>query len=185
MSKLKEFLNKKPLKKNEDCSSKDSVKKILEDLEDKDSTPEVEQKEKKVSKDSSLNKAEGAPNTWFHHDHPTHGKIEVSAHVPKHIMPGPDAHKHVKIHGVGAPGDVHISHEEAGITPEEHENIQKEAYKHGHGNHMNKSQKNEYTANEIVLQALKNVASKQEEMKKSENTFKSNKLKEFLAKRGK
>jgi hypothetical protein len=89
----------------------------------------------------NLTKADGsnsnkAPNTWFHYDHPEHGKIEVAAHVPANASKGG-----VKIHSVGAPNDVHIHPDEAGITATDHElNMKVMARKLGPGQHMKKSE---------------------------------------------
>jgi hypothetical protein len=96
-----------------------------------------------IRKSEELAKANEAPNTWFHYDHPEHGKIEVSAHVPeadesgrqgiKFIPPSKD----VKIHGVGAPGDVHIDPiHDAGMSPQHMKAMKLMASKLGPGQHM-------------------------------------------------
>jgi len=101
-----------------------------------------------------------APNTWFHYDHPEHGKIEVSAHVPKKAK---DSGK-VKIHGVGALNDLHISPSEAGIDNSHGEAMKTKAHKLGAGNHMEKPMKK--SEREVAIAILDKV----KELYKSNNS---------------
>ena len=90
----------------------------------------------------NLTKADGsnpnkAPNTWFHHDHPEHGKIEVSAHVADG-----------KVHnmGVGALNDAHVHPEhDAGMSQKSIKDMADKALKLGPGQHMKKSEEFEET----------------------------------------
>jgi len=139
---------------------------VVNDIQDPNSEPAVSRDELPAQEQSVLNKGSNmTPNTWFHFDHPEHGKIEVAAHHD-----GKKAH----IHSVGAPNDVHVHpKDDAGMSDEHINAMAAHAQKLGPGNHMKKMQKSEWTAEEIVVQALKNVQAKQdlkkaEEMKREE-----------------
>jgi hypothetical protein len=174
------------LNKTKDKKSRDQE---IEGAKQPDHAPVAENQPKKTVadlirekevKDKPMAKADGsnkAPNTWFHYNHPAHGKIEVSAHVPDKI----NGSNSIKIHGVGAPGDLHISPDEAGIDKKHLAHMTLLAAAHGQGDHMKKSEENkedlmnkhEYTAEEIIQKALENVKAKQdlkkaEEMKREE-----------------
>jgi hypothetical protein len=186
---------------------------VVNDLQDPNSEPNIPKDDVPAQAQSNLIKGkEGMKaNTWFHYDHPEHGKIEVSAHHD-----GKQAH----ILGVGAPGDTHVHPKnDAGMSDEHLGAMSAHAAKLGPGQHMKKSEhqphpgpsksehqklydaktqseseaklktpegdaerkrqnserlkKSEWTAHEIVFQALKNVQAKQglakaEEMKRDE-----------------
>lgn len=134
---------------------------VVADIQDPDSKADISQDEMPVQEQSVLNKGKDmAPNTWFHYDHPEHGKIEVAAHVHE---------GGAKIHSVGAPNDAHISPQEAGLDDQHMKAMSAHAAKLGPGQHMKKEEmkKTEWTAEDIVLQALKNVKAKQD-LKKGE-----------------
>lgn len=91
-------------------------------------------------------------NTWFHYDHPEHGKMEVSAHV--------DEKGQAKIKGVGTPGDVHVHpKKDAGLKDEHIKAMSDRASKLGPGDH--KMKKSEVEMAVAILDKVKEVAERQ------------------------
>jgi hypothetical protein len=138
---------------------------VVADIEDPGSEPSISPDEVPAQEQAQLNKGKQdmAPNTWFHYDHPEHGKLEVTAHVHN---------GKAKVHSVGVPNDIHITPGEAGMDKHHMKAMSDMAAKHGPGNHFKKAEgmkKSEWTAEEIVEQALKNVKAKQD-LKKAEAT---------------
>jgi hypothetical protein len=64
------------------------------------------------------------PNVWFKTQMDDAGELEVSAYVP---VNGAVSRKDIIIVGVGVPDDIHISPEEAGLSPQTIDRIKLEA----------------------------------------------------------
>jgi len=128
---------------------------VVNDILDPNSEPSISPDALPVQSQSVLNKGKAmAPNTWFHYEHPEHGKIEVSAHHDG---------KQAQILGVGALGDTHVHPEQdAGMGPEHMKTMTAQALKLGPGQHMKKeemkkSEKAEHKISDVKVHSHKNA----------------------------
>lgn len=145
MKKVEHFKNMlKAIKDKRMASASD----VVADLQDSNSQPSINPDEIPVNGKSVMNKGKDmAPNTWFHYDHPEHGKIEVAAHHD-----GKQAH----IVSVGAVGDAHVHPKhDAGMSDESISAMSQHAMKLGPGQHMQKQEMNKSENFEVMEKSHK------------------------------
>jgi hypothetical protein len=108
-----------------------------------------------------MQKNDTTPNTWFHYDHPEHGKMEVSAHVDKKGK--------ATVKGVGAGGGdphIHPKHD-AGLSDDHIQGMASHASKLGPGRHIMKSEAEVAVA---ILDKVKEIAKRATLLKEERNT---------------